>query len=473
MNNKGFAVSGIIYAILILFIILLISLLSMFNSRKTVLDELKEKVLNQVGSNVEIKEFNYTKISEIYEYKVQLKGYYNIQLNTAKGFALKTNIYLNEGEKIYLRIYNNNVQIFSDKSATNLIMRVNDTDYKIIETFNNKYFLNTEYLTNTGSTSYSIDIKYIETARKNKNMNEVRYIKDCVSGNNKNNYNRWAELIAIVKGENVSLNKEVKIYDKNNNEIFVGQNLTDYNLDTLYEKQIEESNKYDQYCAVIDLGRTYNLDYLYSYHDLNSTDKRYYGYDLSVSSADIEYKTIYNYENNNVLVSAFENPKTQVVGNVYVPVKEFDKATWLRLYHFNNLNGTVYWDAQAQVLSTNGYDSIHKKSVLYFLDQFLLDDKYELLLEYPEYNNKPYIRWIQTSDFTKSNSITGYKKINVSAYDYFYGLKLSGQSHALITTTGNKYYEIGSFQGNRTGGIYGFNSNDLITNSVDLWVRIG
>ena len=61
MNNKGFAVSGIIYGLLVLFIIMLIALLAMFNTRKTVLDQLKNKVLNEVGSNTEIKEFECVK----------------------------------------------------------------------------------------------------------------------------------------------------------------------------------------------------------------------------------------------------------------------------------------------------------------------------------------------------------------------------------------------------------------------------
>ena len=44
MNQKGFAITGFIYTILVLFIGLLIAILALLNSRKTVLDKLKEKV---------------------------------------------------------------------------------------------------------------------------------------------------------------------------------------------------------------------------------------------------------------------------------------------------------------------------------------------------------------------------------------------------------------------------------------------
>ena len=44
MNNKGFAISGIIYTILLIFLIVLAGILSLFNSRKNVLDNLKNKV---------------------------------------------------------------------------------------------------------------------------------------------------------------------------------------------------------------------------------------------------------------------------------------------------------------------------------------------------------------------------------------------------------------------------------------------
>lgn len=42
MNKKGFAVSGMIYAILVLFLILVFSILSILGSRKLTFDKLKK-----------------------------------------------------------------------------------------------------------------------------------------------------------------------------------------------------------------------------------------------------------------------------------------------------------------------------------------------------------------------------------------------------------------------------------------------
>lgn len=459
MNNKGFAVSGIIYGLLVLFIIMLIALLAMFNTRKTVLDQLKNKVLNEVGSNTEIKEFECVK--GVCEYKILLKGYYNITLRSSNSSTLKSQIYLNAGEKIYLKINENSAEMYGNKELTNLLLKVDNSTYTNVETFNNKYFLNTEYEEKSVNITPKISVKYIETIRKNKTMNQVRFIKDCISGNDIDNTNEWAEIRAIVKGEDVALNKNVKIYDKDNKEIGSNNYIVDGNLNT---------KSTDGTCVIIDLGRTYNIDYLYSYHSIEST-KRYYDYNLSVSTANIEYKPIYNYEDNNVIVSAFEEPRVKLVGNVYVPIKETEKAKWLRLYHYNNRTGTIYWDAKAQVLISGGYDTIHKKSILYYLKDFIVDNKYELLLEYPENYKYNVIRWKQTSNFTSSNSITGFELIkNDFNTTNFNGLQLSGTSNSLITTSDKKHYEIGSLNG--TNGIYGYNDT-LITKSVDLWIKIG
>ncbi len=53
MNNKGFAVSGIIYSILILFLLLIFSIISIMGARKMVLDKLKNDVMNELNDVVE------------------------------------------------------------------------------------------------------------------------------------------------------------------------------------------------------------------------------------------------------------------------------------------------------------------------------------------------------------------------------------------------------------------------------------
>ena len=51
MNKKGFAVSGMIYAILVLFLILVFSILSILGSRKLTFDKLKKEVLTHLNND--------------------------------------------------------------------------------------------------------------------------------------------------------------------------------------------------------------------------------------------------------------------------------------------------------------------------------------------------------------------------------------------------------------------------------------
>ena len=127
MNQKGFAVAGIIYTLLVIFIVLIVSLLAMFNSRKNVLDELKNKVLNNLNNTVDLepitfnpKTSNELANDEFYTYKVPTKGYYNFKLVSSNGSILETTNYLKEGEEIYLKVgsksYNKgNSELYSTK----------------------------------------------------------------------------------------------------------------------------------------------------------------------------------------------------------------------------------------------------------------------------------------------------------------------------------------------------------------------
>ena len=58
MNKKGFAVSGIIYSILILFLILIFSILAILGSRKLIIDKFKSDTLDKIYGNELEKEDN-------------------------------------------------------------------------------------------------------------------------------------------------------------------------------------------------------------------------------------------------------------------------------------------------------------------------------------------------------------------------------------------------------------------------------
>ncbi|MEG0025728.1 MAG: hypothetical protein RR847_00510 [Bacilli bacterium] len=52
LNNRGFAISGILYSILILFILLLVGILSVLGSRKLILDKTKNDVFNELNEGI-------------------------------------------------------------------------------------------------------------------------------------------------------------------------------------------------------------------------------------------------------------------------------------------------------------------------------------------------------------------------------------------------------------------------------------
>lgn len=45
LNNKGFAASGVLYTLLLLFLVLIVNLLSMFSNRKLILEQLKKSIM--------------------------------------------------------------------------------------------------------------------------------------------------------------------------------------------------------------------------------------------------------------------------------------------------------------------------------------------------------------------------------------------------------------------------------------------
>lgn len=51
MNNKGFAVSGILYTILLVFLSLIVMLLFNLQNKKTLLDEMKNETINMINYN--------------------------------------------------------------------------------------------------------------------------------------------------------------------------------------------------------------------------------------------------------------------------------------------------------------------------------------------------------------------------------------------------------------------------------------
>lgn len=49
LNNRGFAISSVLYMALLLFLILIVSLLAMMGSRKNILDKMRRDAYNSIN----------------------------------------------------------------------------------------------------------------------------------------------------------------------------------------------------------------------------------------------------------------------------------------------------------------------------------------------------------------------------------------------------------------------------------------
>lgn len=482
MNNKGFAITGFIYTIFVIFIILMIAILNMFNARKNLLDKLKNDAINEVNKKANITNIQkYEAQNEIQEFNAYRSGFYKIYITSPNGAVVNTlatfEIYLNKSEVLYLKIgnaeYNNNEILVSfDKKFQNNIAETitslsNSTvENKHLKVVNNRvvYNYNVEEIDNKNGGS--VEIIAINKTKENEDLNRVQYIKDCTHGGNGKIPNSWAEFKVFVNGQNIVNVNNINVSTDSNMNI---NNMIDDDINTYYMVTTD-----DEACALIDLGRTYNVDSIQIIHEVGATT---YGNKLSVSSDNKDYRVIRNIDEledqNGVIVDAYDYKQVQHVGDVYAPVKTFEGARWLRIFHHDLLDGTLFWDAKAQVLTNGGYESLHKQSILYALENYRnKNNQFEFLLEYsdiPGYN-----RWIQTSNpITTSEDVTGYKSVKTSwTSTSWYGLALSNSGSTVLD--GNKgnnwWYAVGVISPHQ-GGVPVYSGN-ISKETTDLWVRI-
>ena len=467
MNNKGFAVTGFIYTIFIIFIVLLVAILSLFNNRKHTLDKLKKEILNEISATEEdIYTYDtYTTIGTVQEFSAKTRGNYNFTLKSPKigsknGSTVSFEIYLSKGEKLYILINSNGlVEVKTDKSTiatasymTNLNNVADEVDGKIIT--------DVSIINNNVTSEGSVTPQYINKSRINEDLDNVQYIKDCISGNSDSNENDWSEIKVIVAGENKAVGKSVN----STAQITNINNIVDNNKST-----IGTSTSNEEQCVIVDLGRTYNIDMI---NILHKEGKTYYGSKTYVSRDNKNYKIIRNLEeketSKGLTISAYDEHLVTQIGNVYVPIKQFDGATWLRLFH-HNVKKNVYWDSIAQSMIDGGYDSLYKQSILYSLASFKnKNNEYEFLLEYSDLGG--YNRWIQSSNpIEATENVAGYKAIKTTwNADSWYGLATSSSGNAKLDGTkgNNYYYGIGLLKP------YPVYSKIYSKESTDLWVRV-
>lgn len=110
MNKKGFAVSGIVYSILVLFLLLVFSTLGVLGSRKLILDKIKTEVMNELNKEPEQFKHIFTYTGNYQKFTAPYTGTYRIELwgaagaSTGPGAYTKGEIKLTENEVIYIYV---------------------------------------------------------------------------------------------------------------------------------------------------------------------------------------------------------------------------------------------------------------------------------------------------------------------------------------------------------------------------------
>ncbi len=109
-------------------------------------------------------------------------------------------------------------------------------------------------------------------------LSNVRYIKDCITGNSEDDDNHWTEIETIKSGINVAKGASVQTPSGvSKTSIVDGDLSTSATSERSGGEAIEE-------CVLVDLGGTYNLDEVVSWHYF--LDHRYYkNFKLSVGSS--------------------------------------------------------------------------------------------------------------------------------------------------------------------------------------------
>ena len=125
--------------------------------------------------------------------------------------------------------------------------------------YSGKYFIGAEMIEAQNSGNGYAKISFIGTKpkRKNTTLNSVRYIKDCISYNTRNNYNHWGEIQAIKDGVNIAKGKTVTGTTTASSSLPYTR-ITDG--DITYSNYAQPSSSASNQCVIVDLGQTYDLD---------------------------------------------------------------------------------------------------------------------------------------------------------------------------------------------------------------------
>ena len=148
--------------------------------------------------------------------------------------------------------------------------------------YSGKYFIGGSMIEgeNTDDGYAKISFVDIKPKKRTTKLNDVRYIKDCVSYNTATSSNHWIEIQAIKDGVNIAKGKTVT-GSATQNSSYPYTRITDG--DITYSNYAAVSSNATNQCVTVDLGKTYDLDELAVWNYFGDS-RSYYDSVTSVSS---------------------------------------------------------------------------------------------------------------------------------------------------------------------------------------------
>lgn len=178
----------------------------------------------------------------------------------------------------------------SGYSGVNAIVSASSTDAtNNTKHYSGKYFIDSTMTSgvNSGNGKAKITFEGLKPTRINTNLDDVRYVKDCVKGSSLNTNNHWVELQAIYNGLNVAYGKSITGTTAENAS-YPYSRITDGNITSgVYAA----SGTLGLQCVTVDLTQTYDLDEVAVWHYWEG-GRTYYNNTTYVSSDNSTWTTV-------------------------------------------------------------------------------------------------------------------------------------------------------------------------------------
>ena len=176
----------------------------------------------------------------------------------------------------------------SGYAGVNAITSASDRTHKDnIDHYSGKYFIDGEMIAANNSGDGKAKITYIGSglSRTNLNLNNVKYIKDCINGSSKSTANQWVELQAVLNGVNIAKGRPVTgTSAQKNATTYAYSYIVDGKIDNITSSSgFGVSTATGNQCITVELDDTYDLDEIAVWHYY--TDGRTFNENITYVSA--------------------------------------------------------------------------------------------------------------------------------------------------------------------------------------------